>query len=211
MGAVLHAVGFERRALHETQIPPPRVKKALDPCVCWVEARDEGCGMDREAQFRELFAHEGAPVMRTVYLILQDEGRAEEITQDAFVQLYRNWGKVREYDRPGAWVRRVAIRLAINSVARERRLAVALARWRPSLESGDCSDVGASVDVLSAIRQLSPKQRAAVVLFYFEDRPLAEVGEFLGCSTSTAGVHLHRARERLSHLLSEEVSSDVSR
>lgn len=165
--------------------------------------------MDRECEFRDLFAHECAPVMRTVYLIVQDEGRAEEITQDAFVQLFRHWRKVCTYDRPGAWVRRVAIRLAINSVNREHRLAIALARMRPPTNPCVPEAPGVSPEVLAAVRQLSPQQRAAVVLFYFEDRPLAEIADALGCSTSTAGVHLHRARERLAHMLAEEVTSDV--
>jgi RNA polymerase sigma factor (sigma-70 family) len=67
----------------------------------------------------------------------------------------------------------------------------------------------ADVDVLRAIRDLSGMQRAAVVLFYFEDRPLAEVADMLGCTESTARVHLHRARKRLAEILGEEVTQDV--
>lgn len=165
--------------------------------------------MDRDEEFRDLFADECASVTRTVYLIVQDEGRAEEITQDAFVQLFRNWRKVADYDRPGAWVRQVAIRRAINAVNRERRLAAALARWLPTLEPVVPAGPDVSAEVMSAIASLAPKQRAALVLFYFEDRPVDEVAELLDCAPSTAGVHLHRARERMAQLLTEEVSSDV--
>jgi RNA polymerase sigma factor (sigma-70 family) len=52
-------------------------------------------------------------------------------------------------------------------------------------------------------------QRAAVVFRYLEDRPTSEIAELLGCSESTARVHLHRARKRLSTLLGED-AADVS-
>jgi RNA polymerase sigma-70 factor (ECF subfamily) len=56
-------------------------------------------------------------------LILHDRQRAEDITQDAFIQLYSHW-RVSRYERPGAWVRRVAIRLAVRHQNRERIRAV---------------------------------------------------------------------------------------
>ena len=66
-----------------------------------------------------------------------------------------------------------------------------------------------SVEVLAAVRQLSPRQRAAVALYYFEDKPVEEVAHVLECSASTARVHLYRARQRLAELLGEEVGSNV--
>jgi RNA polymerase sigma-70 factor (ECF subfamily) len=52
-------------------------------------------------------------------------------------------------------------------------------------------------------------QRAVVVLFYLEDRPMEEVADLLDCRPSTGFVHLHRARHRLAELLSETVSEEV--
>jgi RNA polymerase sigma-70 factor (ECF subfamily) len=65
------------------------------------------------------------------------------------------------------------------------------------------------VDLMRAVAQLPAQQRAAVVLFYFEDRPVAEIVDLLGCTESAAKVWLHRARRRLAELLQEEVE-DVS-
>ncbi|MBA2634710.1 MAG: sigma-70 family RNA polymerase sigma factor [Chloroflexi bacterium] len=48
---------------------------------------------------------------------------------------------------------------------------------------------------------MPPRQRAVVALFYYEDRPLTEIAELLGCSHSTAKVHLFKARRRLAGLL----------
>ena len=65
------------------------------------------------------------------------------------------------------------------------------------------------VDLANAIGQLPPRQRSAVVLFYFEDRPMQEIADILGCSVSTGWVHLHKARKRLAAQLGEEVSESV--
>ncbi|MDQ6795277.1 MAG: sigma-70 family RNA polymerase sigma factor, partial [Chloroflexota bacterium] len=138
-------------------------------------------------------------VLRTIELMLRDRGRAEEITQDAFVQLYLNWAKVSRYERPGAWVRRVAIRLVVRSTRRERLWRVVRGQLLPTPP-----DPPSHLDLSGAIRQLSGGQRAAIVLHYYEDRPVAEVAMLMGCSESTARVHLHRGRRRLAQLLGED-------
>ena len=167
--------------------------------------------MGREDEVRDLFDDHYDQVVRTAYLIVQDWGRAEEVAQDAFVQLLRYWGRVSRHEMPAAWVRRVAVRLAVRSVRREQLLTSALARSAPPPVVADPAEAAASADVLAALGRLPGKQRAAAVLFYFEDRSLDEIAELLDCSPSTAGVHLHRARTRQAELLGEEVVGDVAR
>ena len=59
--------------------------------------------------------------------------------------------------------------------------------------------------MIDAVKQLPPMQRAAIALFYLEDRPVAEIADLLGISTSTCTVHLTRGRRRLADLLGSEV------
>jgi len=151
--------------------------------------------LDYTAFFRDEFS----PVLRTIELMLRDRGRAEEITQEAFVQLYLNWSKISRYERPDAWVRRVAIRLMMRSVRRDRLWRLVRAGLIPS-----APDRPTRYDLAGAIRQLSGGQRGAIVLHYYEDRPVSEVAVILGCSESTARVQLHRGRKRLAQLLGEE-------
>ncbi len=158
---------------------------------------------DYTSFYRAEFTH----VARTVFLIVGDRQRAEDITQDAFLTLLQHWPKVHRYERPGAWVRRVAIRRAGKHVRRERLRARIERQSEPSPITNDRQ---ADVDLLHAIRVLPGQQRAAVVLYYFEDRSIAEIVDLLDCTESAAKVWLHRARHRLAELLKEEVSEDAS-
>ncbi len=162
--------------------------------------RARGQTVTLEDEYASFYLAEFQNVVRTSYLIVHDRQRAEDVAQEAFIQLLAHWNKVSRYQEPGAWVRRVAIRIASRAARRER--------VRPVLERGaDPPPVFAAqdVDLLNAIKQLPARQRAAVALFYFEDRPLPEVAHILGCSHAAAKVHVFNARRRLADLLGEEV------
>lgn len=157
---------------------------------------------DYEAVFRATFAS----VVRTVHLIVHDRAVAEEIAQDAFVKLLQKWSTVAGYERPEAWVRKVAVRMSIRHVHRERSRPLRETKAQPR------EPVEAPLpdpDLVRAVRELAAMQRAVVVLFYWEDRPVADIARILEVSESTVKQHLHRARARLAALLGEEVGTDV--
>jgi RNA polymerase sigma-70 factor (ECF subfamily) len=147
-------------------------------------------------------------VVRVVFFIVHDKHKAEDVTQDAFVQLCRHWGKVARYDQPASWVRRVAIRLAVKAAKREQLLAAAWTRVPPPPVE-ELRAFPVAPETWAALRQLSVNERAVVVLHYFEDRPVDDIAALLECSVSAAKTRLHRARHRLAEMLSEEVGSDV--
>lgn len=158
--------------------------------------------------FAELFAATYPQVVRTVWFVMHDQSAAEEVAQDAFTELFRGWARLRDFDRPDLWVRRVAIRKAQRESSRRTRRVV----LEQAVASAPYVEDGVRLpdpELIAAIRALPAKQRAIVVLFYLEDRPMAEVADLVGCSTSTGFVHLHRARKRLAATLGEEVDSDV--
>jgi RNA polymerase sigma-70 factor, ECF subfamily len=162
---------------------------------------------DAREAFTAFFLAEYPRMVRTVYLIVHDHGRAEEIAQDAFEQLLDHWETVSGYEQPGAWVRRVAIRMAVRVGKRERLRPLLERRSRTGTD--ELAVEGTSDEVLAAVRTLPTNQRVAVVLHYFEDRPVAEIADALGCAPATARVHLHKARQRLAELLHEEVDDVV--
>ncbi len=155
--------------------------------------------MSDESDYSAFFLEQFPRVVRTIHLIVRDRGRAEDIAQDAFVQLLKDWPRIASYERPDAWVRRVAIRMAVRGVRRDQLWSVLRARIgiRPPPEPRD-------LDVETAVARLPRAQRAAIALFYYEDRPVSEIALILGCTESTARVHLHHARRKLAVLLGEE-------
>jgi len=158
-----------------------------------------------ESDFTAFFRAEYARTVRTVCLVLHDQARAEEITQDAFVQLLRCWEKVSGYEQPAAWawVRRVAIRMAVRSAKRETMRS--LLEWRSRAVEEPAEDLPLPHgDMVAAVRSLPTNQRVAIVLHYYEDRPVADIADALGCAPATARVHLYKARQRLALLLGEE-------
>jgi RNA polymerase sigma-70 factor (sigma-E family) len=157
---------------------------------------------EMDSGFAWLFRDEYPSVVRTAYLILGDREAAEDVAQEAFVRLYARWRRISRYDRPGAWVRRVAIRLASRTRRRPRALALLPEHPGPVESSAD-------PDLRRALLQLPLNQRATIVLHYLEDLPVQEVAEMMGIAASTAKVHLHRARKRLATLLGEE-TNDVA-
>jgi RNA polymerase sigma-70 factor (ECF subfamily) len=149
--------------------------------------------------FEEAFRSEYPGVVRVISPIVGSVEDAEAITQDAFVKAYSRWKRIGGYDRPGAWIQRVAIRDAVRFVERRRQPIP-----RPAV-AGDSSDtVADTLDLEVALHQLSPHQRACVVLHYLADWPIADVAGAIGCSEATVRVHLHRARAAMATALEPE-------
>lgn len=148
--------------------------------------------------FDDCFRAEYASVVRVVAPIVGSVAEAEAVAQDAFVKAYVRWSRIGGYDRPGAWVQRVAIRDAVRVAARAGRSS-SLDDDSVAGSAPGADEAGGGVDpaVLRAIRALPPRQRACVVLHLLDDRPVAEVAETLGCREATVRVHLHRARSTL--------------
>ena len=155
----------------------------------------------RDDEYSLFFLVEYPRVVRTIYLMLHDRDAAQDVAQESFIELFRRWNRISRYDQPAAWVRRVAIRLA----GRKLRRARALSLIERNIDVPAPVEP-ADIDLVKAVRRLSSAQRAAVVLFYYEDRPIAEIADILQCSVATAKVHLHRARKRLASLLGEDVA-----
>jgi RNA polymerase sigma-70 factor (ECF subfamily) len=128
---------------------------------------------------------------------------AEDLAQEAFLKTYQRWARVAQYERPGAFVRRVVANMAV-SLARRR---AAEGRALVGLAVGARSSVDDLEPVDAAfwqrVRSLPRRQAQSVALFYLEDRSAEEIAEILHCSISTVRVHLHRGRTTLEEELRE--------
>jgi RNA polymerase sigma-70 factor (sigma-E family) len=136
-------------------------------------------------------------LVRLAALTTGSVAHAEEIVQDAFVQLYRRWDQVQE---PNAWLR-VAVLNGCRSWVRRRRLE---RRLPPPLPL-DVTTVD-GIEVRDALSALTTRQRAAVILRYFEGLSEAEIASSLGCRPGTVKSLLSRSMDKLQEVLCNDNS-----
>lgn len=154
-----------------------------------------------ELDFDRFYRRE-LPAIVAVVAAVGGHAHAEEIAQEALLRAHRDWTRIQRYDKPGAWVRRVALNLA--SSQRRRRSsearALALVAQRPQLPAPPPEVDG----FWALVRELPPRQAAAVALHYLEDLSIADIAAALDCAEGTAKAHLHKARQTLAHRLAAQ-------
>lgn len=139
----------------------------------------------------ELYREEYGAMVRFAHLLTSSNEVAEELVQDAFVQLRRSWGRAAN---PPAYLR---VTVANNCRSWHRRQALELRRRPPPAGP---ADLGAD-EMWDAIQTLPFRQRAAIVLRFYEDMSEAEAAEVLGCRPGTIGSAVHRGLARLREVI----------
>ncbi|MGH3649042.1 MAG: SigE family RNA polymerase sigma factor [Micromonosporaceae bacterium] len=143
--------------------------------------------MDPEASFGEYVAARHGFLVRVAYLLTGDRHAAEDLVQLALVRVARHWERVIAGGDPDPYVRRVLYRQHVSQWRRRWR-HVELRPEPPVPASGPPDPAGAvttSLLVRQALARLAPRQRAVLVLRYFEDLTEVATAEALGCSVST--------------------------
>lgn len=151
--------------------------------------------------FEQFFREEFPRLVPMLHAVCGDRQHAEDLAQDALAAAQRDWDRIAGYDKPGAWVRRVALNASSNARRRQRRESAGLRR----VGVGEPVTVpGTSDDALwRLVRRLPEQQRWAVALHYVEDRSVADIAEVLHCSQGTVKTHLSRARATLARQLGQ--------
>lgn len=161
---------------------------------------------DRREAFEQLCRDEYAAVARTAYLITGDREESLDLAQEALARAYERWRSVSQLDRPGAWVHRVVVNLAISW---RRKQKVRLTKLVSTTSASTPGPEPPDLELLTALRQLSPAQRAVVVLRYYTDQSIEDVAQALGKRPGTiralASQGLARLRESLQGKVSHEV------
>ena len=169
------------------------------------------------AAFAELFRKLAPKVLQYARRFVGSEARAEELTQDVFVQVFRFRHRYRPESRLSTWVFTITTNLCLNELRRpERQLRVDLWDHRdgegrpegPPLPDPDAvtAEEGAATRELSrrleaAIAELSPKQRAALLLSRIDGLAYRDVAEALGCTEGAVKALLFRATQALKQRL----------
>ena len=157
--------------------------------------------MPDDNAFATFYAASYPRLVGQVFAFTGDLADAEDAVQEAFVRASARWSRVRRYEQPEAWVRRVAINLALTMRRRARRRLAVLAQLGPPAPAPPVT-VDA-VAVSDALRQLPARQRQAVVLHHGLGLPVDQVASQLGVPVGTVKSWLWRGRQALAGLLDE--------
>lgn len=156
---------------------------------------------ERVTQLEEFLAERGRPLLRVAALLGGGTEAGEDLLQAALERLLRRWRKF-EGD-PEGYLRRTLYHLAADDWRRQRRWLARLPRLSATYR-GIVADGSAQVDqrdeLFRMLLQLTPGQRAAIVLRYWEDLSEAETAEVLGCSVGTVKSATSRGLARLREL-----------
>jgi RNA polymerase sigma-70 factor (sigma-E family) len=139
-------------------------------------------------------------LLRSAWLLTADRYAAEDLLQEVLVRVYFKWHSINGY--PEAYARRALVRQAINRhrYRMRRPESVAAPGHEPSVP--DIADgVALQRSVVAGLRRLPARQRAAVVLRYFEDLSETDAAEVLGCTRGTVRAHTSRGLARLREVL----------
>jgi RNA polymerase sigma-70 factor (sigma-E family) len=169
---------------------------------------------ERDAHIAALFDRHYEPMCRLAFVILGDAALAEEIVMEALLKTFTGWGRVREVENAGAYLRRAVVNLCRSKIRRKvieaRVNAQSYRREERRAETWDPERHETSRLVWEAVRDLPERQRACVVLRYYDDLPEAQIADVLGCSVGTVKSQLAKARAKLERNLAGNLAGGNS-
>lgn len=179
-------------------------------------ARGRGCTVSEPDGFRDFVVGRSPALIRSAWLLTGSEATAQDLVQIALAKTWSRWSRITRQDAPEAYVRRV---LLSTYLTWRRR------RWRDEIAVGsmpdrtDKRDVFAEADVRRSVSEalatLPRRQRAVVVLRFFDDLTEAQAADALGCAVGTVksqtakALTKLRACQLLDGVWDEEVSGDT--
>lgn len=156
---------------------------------------------DADEEFTAYAAASAARLRRTAYLLCGDWQRAEDELQAALVKLYLSWNRVRAREALDAFVRKTLVRGLIDEHRRPWRRERAQATLPDRPMPDEPLPVEDRLAVRDALALVPPRQRAVLVLRYYEDCDVAETARLIGCSEGTVKSQTARGLARLRELL----------
>jgi len=153
----------------------------------------------RDAEFQEFYEANYGRIVALVAAVLGDRDQAEDVAQETFMRALTRWPRIGGYELPEAWVRRVALRLAVDSGRRFRRgirVSVKLAAQRQAAEPGPGDSI-AFTALGAALQRLPVREREVLALYYLADLPVEAIARERGLPLGTVKTRLAAGRRRL--------------
>jgi RNA polymerase sigma-70 factor (sigma-E family) len=157
--------------------------------------------VERDVELREFVAARGAALSRAAFLLTGNREAAEDLVQETYVVMVRRWKRIDKVD-PEPYVRRILYTRFVDGW-RQRRL-LELPTWQVPETSSRGDEAGTATDRLAlaaALARLTPRQRAVLVLRFYEDLTEVATAEVLGVSPNTVKSQTRVALQRIRALV----------
>lgn len=151
--------------------------------------------------FESFYRREYRAVLALAHVLSGSPSLAEELAQEAFIAAYRDWDRIK---KPEGWIRAVVSNKARSVFRRRYAEARALVRAGPVRTTIVDELPADSAHFWSEVRRLPTRQAQAIAFLYLEGYSVSDTAAILGCSESTARVHLMRGRRTLAQRLAVE-------
>lgn len=157
---------------------------------------------DESEDFEAWVAVRGPALTRFAYLVCGDAHESQDLVQAALEKAWPRWDTIAAQGDPGAYLRRAVTNGAVSRWRKLRRLSVVPEPLPDDAHAVPDENRAVNDAVWRLCAELPPRQRAAVVLRFYEDLSFAQIAAVLGCPEATARSHVHRALAALRGRLS---------
>ncbi len=168
---------------------------------------------DRDDEFAAFVSARSRALLRTAYLLTGDHHLAEDLLQTVLAKVYLSWDRIADHGAIEGYARTALVRQNVSWWRRAWRAErpteelpeiPSPTSWRPTRYQDPASTTAERDELMRHLRTLPPRQRAVLVLRYFDDLPEAEVATAMGCSVGTVKSQSHRALARLRAAMTPE-------
>jgi len=145
------------------------------------------------ADFDEFVRGRGGALLRFAFLLCGDRHRAEDLVQEALMRCYHRWRRIERLAGPEAYVRKAILRQFLSWRRLRSSREITADRLPDRQVTGDADDFAERSAIRDVLTSLPRRQRAVLVLRFYEDLPDAAIADLLECSPATVRVHASRA------------------
>ncbi|MFF4213306.1 SigE family RNA polymerase sigma factor [Streptomyces sp. NPDC001796] len=156
------------------------------------------------ADYLEFAAARSGPLFRTACLLTGDWHLAEDLVQETLAKMYRSWRRISRVDSPVAYADTVLVRTFLSQ--RRRRSSTERPSDRLPDAAGPAQDAELRIALLDGLARMTAKDRAVLVLRYWDDRSVEETAQVLQLSPGAVRARSMRALQRLRALLGDQLA-----
>lgn len=167
----------------------------------------EACKRNERAAQKKLYDDYADAMYNVCYRMLQNHADAEDVLQNAFIDVFRNLNKFKYESTPGSWIKRIVINNCVNFFRRKKFYFEELTEYETAENENLPAEALEVGWIQKAVAKLPEGYRMVLTLYLFEGYDHQEISKILNITVSTSKTQYHRAKQRLKKALAPTAMS----